>query len=73
MNKGYIVWNLSNYGDGYEIYGVYKSIEQAEKCFRKVVRTKLGYCPRNYEKMIDELDKYADGEDSFRITPFEEI
>ena len=73
MKEGYIVWNLTNCGDGYEFFGVYKSYEKALKCFRRVVRERYGKCPKgDYCKIIEWLCGVEDGDDSFRITPFEE-
>ena len=73
MKEGYIVWNLTNYGDGYEFFGVYKSYKKALKCFRRIVRERYGKCPRgDYSEISDWLCEIDNGGDSFRITLFKE-
>lgn len=54
MKQGYIVWNQTNYGTGYEFFGVYRSYEQAFRQFRKVIRKRYGKCPQGtYEEISD--------------------
>ena len=73
MKEGYIVWNESNCGS--EFFGVYRSWEKAFAQFRRVVRKKYGKCPRGtYEDILNWLisDGIEDGDDSHKITYFEE-
>lgn len=74
MKDGYIVWNLTTYGSGYEFYGVYKSREQAEKALREWIKEKYGVDLKpDYEQQLLELeDKYSNNGtlDSHRITYF---
>ena len=72
MKEGYIVWNQTAYGDGFEFFGVYKSRKAAERQLRKVIRNRFGKCPRNLDDLIDFVDSQTDGEDSYSITPFYE-
>lgn len=70
MKEGYIVWNQTNYGDGYEFFGVYRSEEKAIKQLRKVVRNRFGKCPRKYEDIMYFVADVADDGDSFGIDYF---
>jgi hypothetical protein len=73
MKEGYIVANLTNYGDGFEIFGVYKSRENAVKQFRKVIRTRYGSCPRDLSKLYKPGQPNAlDSGDSYQIIKFKE-
>ena len=66
MKDGYIVANLTNYGSGIEIFGVYKSEAKAKKQLRKVIRTRYGSCPRDLSCL--EIDE----DDSYQVIYFEE-
>ena len=70
MKEGYIVWNETNYGDGYEFFGVFRTRKQAEKAMRKVAKARLGRCPRDYDKMLEALEGEEDMGDSYKITYF---
>ena len=71
MKQGYIVWNQTCYGEGFEFFGVYRTREQAEKCFRRIMKQRFG--KRNItEDELSELEMENGGEDSYQITYFEE-
>lgn len=70
MKEGYIVWNQTCYGDGYEFFGVYKTFNKALKEFRKIVRAEFGKCPLKYGDIIDFLIDNGHEEDSYKITYF---
>lgn len=74
MKEGYIVWNQTNYGYGYEFFGVYKSKKKAERMLRKVIRDRFGKCPRNLYDLVDFVDEQVgeSGVDSYSVTPFHE-
>lgn len=68
MKQGYIVWNQTTYGDGYEVFGVFKTEAEAEKHLDKVFKTRFG---KEYSKCsLNEICNFEDDEDSFKITPF---
>lgn len=56
MKKGYILWNLSTCGSQTPVYGVYGTLEKAEKAYKILMNT-----------IQDDLTD----EDSIRITYFE--
>ena len=58
MKKGFAVVNVMTYDSGCQIFGVYRSMEKAEKVLKKVEK-----------KLKDELTD----EDSLRIIYFEGI
>lgn len=66
MRKAYIVWNLTNYDDGYEFLGVYLTKAQAKKAYNAEMKARYG--TTNEDKL---LDIWNDGEsgcvDSWRI------
>lgn len=73
MKEGFIVANLTNYGDGIEVFGVYKNRKRAERQLRKVVRARYGKCPR----ILDKLSDYGqpngpDTGDSYQLVYFKE-
>lgn len=45
MKEGYIVLNQTNYGDGLEIFGVYRKKKSAEIKLRKVIKQAEKYIP----------------------------
>ena len=52
MKEGYIVWNQTTWGDGYEIFGVYRTLEKAKKVMEKIKKSR-------YEDMTqEEIDDY---------------
>lgn len=71
MKEGYIVWNESNCKS--EFFGVYKTWEKALRQFRKVIRNRFGRCPRNYEDILDFLVENGDGDESYKISWFNEF
>lgn len=42
MKEGYIVWNLTSWGDGYEIFGVYRTREKAQRIREKIKKCRYG-------------------------------
>ena len=68
MKKGFIVWNMTNYGDGYEVFGVFRSYQEAAKHLRRVFKRRYG---KDYYKLTDEeIFEIENGEDSYKITSF---
>lgn len=65
----YIVWNQTNYGDGYEFFGVYKSEAKAEKVLAKVLKERYGKTEIDDEILEQEIE---DG-DSYMITEVENM
>ena len=70
MKEGYIVWNLTNYGDGYEFYGVFRSKEQAEAHLRKVLKARYGKLPKDEDELLEWEDNVNGCLDSHRIDYF---
>ena len=71
MKTGYVVMNNSNYG--IEIFGVYKNQERAKRQFRKVIRNRIGRCPRDLGKLYEYGQiNGPDSDDSYMIMFFEE-
>lgn len=66
MKKLYLVWNLTNYDDGYEFLGAYKSKANAKKAYNKEMKARYG--TTNEDKLWDLWDN-ADTAccDSWRI------
>ena len=67
MIKGYIVWNQTTYDTGYQFFGVYRTMKEAEAKLREVVKKRFGKLPRDW----DELIEWEGDEDSFNITEFD--
>lgn len=71
MNKElYLVWNMTNYGDGYEMLGAYTTKEKATRAYNREMKKRYGTTDE------DELwDIWNNGEtgsnDSWRITTIE--
>lgn len=42
MKEGYIVWNLTSWGDGYEIFGVYRTREKAQRIMERIKKCRYG-------------------------------
>ena len=72
MKEYYIVWNQTNYGDGFEFFGVHRRWESALRQYRKVVKNRYGRCPRAYDDIIDFLAENENYDDDLRITYFKE-
>lgn len=68
MKQGYAVINLTTYDDGLEIFGVYRSMEKAERVLKKVRRERFGNAS---EEEINEQEM-QNGE-SYCIKYFESI
>lgn len=78
MKSGWIVWNQTSYGTGFEFYGVYRKRQDAEKALRRWLRERYGVGPRGSElEMLDRLREISkefreneeDGDD-YQISPF---
>lgn len=65
----YIVWNETNYGAGYEFFGVYKSRQKAEVVLAKVLKERYG----KTEIDDDVLAQEADDGDNYLITEVENM
>ena len=50
MKEMYIVWNLTNYGDGYEFFGICETLKEADKLYSKIC-DKYGF---SYAEGFDE-------------------
>lgn len=72
MKKIFIVWNQTNYGDGYEFLGAYTSKTKAQKAYSAEMKERYGTA--NFDKL---LDLWCDGdsgcEDSWKITEIEMV
>lgn len=66
MKKGFIVWNQTTYGEGFEFFGVYRTREQANERLCEVVKKRFGKLPKDW----DELIRWEGDEDSYRIDEF---
>lgn len=66
MKKGFIVWNMTSYGDGFEFFGAFRSRKEAEKCLRRVLKKRFGRVPKD----LDELIEMQGEEDSYSVTYF---
>ena len=51
MRKVYVVWNMTNYGDGYEFLGAYTSKAKAKKAYNAEMRARYG--TTNRDKLLD--------------------
>lgn len=52
MKEGYIVWNQTSYGDGFEFFGVYRTLQKAEYMLKKIKKARYG------EMTEDEIDEW---------------
>jgi len=69
MKQGFIVWNQTNYGDGFEFFGVFRSYQEAKKHLRRVFKKRYG---KDYYKLTqDEVFELENGEDMFLISSYE--
>lgn len=66
MQHAYIVWNQTNYNEGFEIFGVYQSYRKALACYRRVLRKRYGKSSADDELIQQWI---SDG-DSIMITEF---
>ena len=64
--KMYLVWNLTNYGDGYEFLGLYNTKANATKAYKQHMKELYG--TTNESKLV-EIWTYSDDGcvDSWRI------
>lgn len=65
----YIVWNETNYGLGYEFFGVYKTRQKAEKVLAKILKERYG----KTEIDDDVLAQEAEDGDNYLITEVENM
>lgn len=66
--EGYLVWNLTNYNEGFEMLGVYTTLDKAKKAYKSEMQSRYGTTD---EDMLVELWDNSDTGccDSWRITP----
>ena len=67
MKEGYIVWNQTSWGDGYEIFGVYRTREKARRIMEKIKKSR--YEDMTQEEISDYELSHGDG---LTITHFED-
>ena len=70
MKEGYIACNMTNFGDGFEIFGVYRKEKYAQARLKKVIRTRFGRCPRDFEEALSFADEQDGNESSYRVVWF---
>lgn len=68
MKKIYIVWNMTNYNDGYEFLGAYTTKAKATQAYREEMKSRYG--TTNIDKLLD-LWMHDYGDDSWRIEEIE--
>lgn len=61
----YIVWNMTNYNDGYEFLGLYKTKASAEQAYKREMKARYG--TTNEDKLYDLWDSDDGCTDSWRI------
>ena len=70
MKKVYLVWNLTNYGYGFEMLGAYTTKAKAEKAYRAEMLSRYG--TTDIDKLLDLWNRTDEGcADSWNITPLE--
>ena len=69
--KMYLVWNLTNYGNGFEHLGLYNTKEHAEKAYNEEMKKRYGVSLNSKADEDSLLDVWNDSErgrvDSWRI------
>lgn len=70
IKKMYIVWNMTNYGNGYEFLGAYTTKAKAQKAYNSEMKARYG--TTNIDKLID-LWSNDGGDDSWRIEEVEVV
>ena len=64
--KMYLVWNMTNYGDGYEFFGLYNTKANATKAYKQLMKERYG--TTNEDKLWDIWNNGETGSnDSWRI------
>lgn len=70
MKQAYLIWNLTNYGDGFEMLGAYPTRAKAEKAYRAEMKKRYG--TTDEDKLFDLWNDDETGcVDGWRITPIE--
>lgn len=72
MQKGFIVWNETNYGQGFEFFGVYRTYDRAFKQLKKIIKAREGIVVKTPDDLDDFYLENNDYENSYRITYFSE-
>lgn len=68
--KMYLVWNMTNYGQGFEHLGLFNTMADAEKAYDKEMKKRYG--TTDIRKLWDLWDDSEKGRaDSWRIDPIE--
>ena len=67
MKEGYLVINESTSGDGLEVFGCYRSLENAETKLKKVLKNRF---PGKTQEEIEEECMHTG--DSYKVFQFEE-
>lgn len=69
--KMYLVWNLTNYGQGFEHLGLYNTMADAEEAYNKEMKKRYGVSLNSQADEESLLDVWNDSEsgcvDSWRI------
>lgn len=68
--KMYLVWNMTNYGDGYEFYGLYNTKENAKKAYDKHMKELFGTTDKDELGELWEDSETGDA-DSWKIDEVE--
>ena len=64
--KMYLVWNLTNYGDGYEFLGLYNTKANAIKAYKQHMKKLYG--TTNEDKLLDLWEDVENGStDNWKI------
>lgn len=69
MRKVYIVWNMTNYGVGYEFLGAYTTKAKAQKAYNAEMKARYG--TTNQNKLFDLWDDGSGCADSWGINEVE--
>lgn len=67
MKRGWIVWNQTTYGTGFEFFGAYRTRKQANERLCEVVKKRFGKLPKDWNELIE----WEGDEDSYNITHFD--
>lgn len=67
MKQGYIVLNQTEYGDGIEVFGVYRSLEKAEKVLARIIKKRFGDMSEE-----ERMDYEVSHGESYKILAFAE-
>lgn len=68
--KLYLVWNMTNYGDGYEMLGAYTTLEKATRAYNREMKRR--YKTTDPDELFDIWNNGETGSnDSWRIATIE--